>query len=224
MLPKTGPKCVKAALDFAQQDGEFAENTFGLMGSADGPYDAAQLTDIANALITWMGTGDGAGHSYQAELSDNYELISVTVKDLSVVDGAIVVAAASVVGSKASDAEQQGVAAAITARTGLSGRSFRGRTFILGLTDASVVDASHPNQLASGYATNMSDAFNALPGVGGSPAISSGGTDFVMAVLSYRNAGADRANILPTPITSYGFHDLLTDFQRRRAPGHNRHH
>jgi hypothetical protein len=81
------------------------------------------------------------------------------------------------------------------------------------------------NQIDTGFVTLVLLAFNAL-----SDAVTAygGGADAVLSVLSRFNKDDvptpphERAVGIATPVTQYQVVDLYVDFQRRRAPGHNR--
>jgi len=102
----------------------------------------------------------------------------------------------------------------ISFRTGLSGRSFRGRNYIPGLTSGSVSG----NVIDSTTRTGILDFYTTLRAL----AISSG---YEMVVVS-RFSGVDvngdpipRVTGLATEILSFGTADFTVDSQRRRLPG-----
>jgi len=102
----------------------------------------------------------------------------------------------------------------ISFRTGLSGRSFRGRNYVPGLTSGSVSQ----NVIDSTTRTGILDFYTTLAAL----AVSEG---YEMVVVS-RYSGVDvngdpipRVTGVATPIVSFGTADFTVDSQRRRLPG-----
>lgn len=96
----------------------------------------------------------------------------------------------------------------ITLRTGLSGRSGRGRNYILGLAEdrvtANVVSQAHADAWAAAYAGLTAVWANI-------------GATWV--IVSRRTGGAARPSGVTYPVTSSGYIDRIVDSQRRRLPG-----
>lgn len=102
------------------------------------------------------------------------------------------------------------VTVAVKWSTGRAGRSYRGRTFHIGLTEDYVTD----NQLSAGGVAYLNtvygdllDAFDSYPG------------DLVVASRYHNNA--PRVSGITTPIVSYSINPVI-DSQRRRLPGRGR--
>lgn len=210
------------ALQFAQSDGEFAENTFYV--ESTGAYTSTILTALAQAFMDWWKTGDGT-HSYRGIQSSLITLLGCTARDLTTQSSDNVTVAAdetSNVGGGSADPLQNGLSKAITWRTGLSGRSFRGRTFLVGLTLDDLAAGAN-NQFNPTKVANYVSALTSLIA-----AVTAAEAACKLVVLSRYTLTsghtAPRATGVMTPIISCGSHDLFVDFQRRRAPGHNRHH
>lgn len=97
----------------------------------------------------------------------------------------------------------------ITFRTGLSGRSYRGRNFWLGLTEPNVVNSYvEPTLVAS-----VVGAYN---GMVGNDAVVTG---WHWGVYSQYHNGVPRETGLFTSITNATVIDYVVDSQRRRLPG-----
>lgn len=208
----------RVSLAFTQTSGEFAENVFGVQ--RDEAWDPTGLTTVAQAVMDWWHDGDGT-HSYRGFQHTGCTLLQCTARDLTVQDAPVVTVAAdeaSNVGTDAGTALAAGLSFALTARTGLAGRSHRGRTFLIGLASGAV-DASNKNAVAAANAPLYVSAFNSLI-----TKVHTADVHSTLVVISTRHNNAPRASGVTTPITSYGYHDLFLDYQRRRAPGHNRHH
>lgn len=102
------------------------------------------------------------------------------------------------------------VAWAVKKATGLTGRSYRGRWYVLGL--GSNVFVSATQTIDTTTANTILAALNTLL----SNLAAAGHT---LGVVSYSSNGAWRTNGLFTPVTSFVYTDLILDSQRRRLPG-----
>jgi hypothetical protein len=111
-----------------------------------------------------------------------------------------------------------GLTKAFTARSGLAGRSQRGRTFVVGLASDSL-SSGDKNVVATATLNDYVAWFNALIA-----AVPAANAAWSLVVVSRFHNGAPRASGATTPITSYGYANVFVDYQRRRAPGHARHH
>lgn len=213
----------EVALAFSQADGSFAENTFYV--KAPGAWTTTELTTMANAFVTWFSTGDGT-HDYQKSMGDDNSLVAVSARDLTTQHGFVVTTNTGLplAGLNGGNSSSMGTTWTVTHRTGLAGRSFRGRTFLVGLP-GSAVSPEDLNTIVGAYATSVIEAFTPL--IAAVPAALSGAELVVLSRYSGVDSGGKpipRSTGIMTPITQFGYHNLLMDFQRRRAPGHNRHH
>jgi hypothetical protein len=120
-----------------------------------------------------------------------------------------------VTGGVAVEPMPNNVAYTISFKTGLSGRSFRGRNYIGGLPNTAVTG----NDIEAGTRTGLLDYYTALQAMA-----DSNGTPWV--VVS-RFSGVDpitgdpipRVTGVTTPILTVSTFDLTVDSQRRRLPG-----
>jgi hypothetical protein len=213
------PNAARVSLLFTQADGEVAENVFGVQ-LADA-WTAGELAAMAQAFLTWWEVGDGAGHSYAALMGTGITSLGAEARDLTTSTSPVAFVAngaGDITGDDATEPLMNGASFTMTARTGLAGRSQRGRTYMIGLCD-DFVDGTDVNKATASAANSARLAFNAL--ITKVTATDAGAT---LVVISTRHNNLPRLTGITTPITSYGFHDLFLDYQRRRAPGHNRHH
>lgn len=209
----------EVSLQFSQADGEFAENVWGVV--RDEAWDVASLTALAHTFMTWWHDGTG-GASYREAQGTGVQLLGCAVRDLTTETSPSLVISpfpiTEVHGIDTAAPLPNGVSFAITARTGHAGRSFRGRTFAIGLTE-SVLLSSDSNQIKPDVAAIFTVALGGLI-----TAVHAADAHAQLAVVSRRHDNAPRSLGVATPIVNYGYHDLFLDYQRRRAPGHNRHH
>lgn len=211
------------ALGFIDTNKDFQENTLWIKSTS--AWTQSRLTAMAAALITWWGTGDGT-HSYKSLMSKDVSLTEVDYRDHTTVSGFSGISQAGLpIAGASTDAQlPPGLTKSFTSRTGLAGKSFRGRLFSVGLYTSTM-----PNQetgaILGSYLTNMVSALNSL--ITAIPAADAACT-LVIASRFYQPGGpgtptVPRAAGVTTPVTTWGYHDSNVDFQRRRAPGHSRH-
>lgn len=186
--------------------GQFCENVFHVQfGSATvTPTDANMLAAIQavedwerNTAHTWQHAGVG---------------YNVTrARDLTVQPGRVLeqVPATAINGVAAGDALPNNVSVAVTARTHFGGRSYRGRTYWMGL------------------ARSMTDGTNALTPTARSGLVSAmadlrtrllEGAGATLVVLSFASNKFWRDTAVATPIINFSCDGVL-DSQRRRLPG-----
>jgi hypothetical protein len=204
MTRPTTPDGAEVQLIYAWE-GQSCENVLHFHGPVD--WDAAALTTLAVDVTTW----------WEANLapltSDAVSLVEVVATDLSSASGPQIVSTAALplLGTDHSGTQPNNVTVAIKQLTASRGRSFRGRTYFVGLSLNEVVASF----LAGGVAADLVTAFRALRDF----TFGVAGTEW--GVLSEITAGAPRANGIITPITDVAV-EGTTDSQRRRLPGRGR--
>lgn len=188
------------------QDNQPVENVYHYQFAA--PPTALDLNNLIDSLKTWE-TDHGAGLR-----SDDVALVRIKARDLTTVDGIGVdrQIVPAIVGTNVAGAMPNNVTLAMTWRTGLAGRSFRGRTYHIGLVKGTL---TAPNQVSNAGQASLIAAYTLLLDVdpAGSPPL---------VVVSRRHANADRLVGIATPVTACTT-DGFVDSQRRRLPFHNRH-
>lgn len=93
--------------------------------------------------------------------------------------------------------------------TGLTGRSFRGRMYYIGIVEGDLNGNDILTASANTYLDNYRAFFAAIESA----------TSFTHVVVSYCNDGAWRASAVVTPVTGYVYTDTHFDSQRRRLTG-----
>jgi hypothetical protein len=152
---------------------------------------------------------------YAAEIRDTQStavtLAKIQVRDLTTEFAGYYedVPTTSNTGTRTSPALPLGVAAVITWTTGLTGRSTRGRTYHLGVTE----DAAIGNELEPVYQAQLQGAYEVLP-----PLIAAEEVDWVMCVLSRVQGGVPLAEAIGYQITQTAV-DAYIDSMRRRLTG-----
>lgn len=212
---------VYASLRFTQPDGSTASNGYWIKkGSVWTP---TEMLALAGVLKTWWINGDGT-QKPQGFVTEDYALAEITVRDYTTQNSAAVTynTLLPLAGTHmAVDAMPMGTSFALTQRTGLAGRSYRGRTFLIGLS-TTLMAVEERNTMSGTAISEIITAYNALI-----PAIVAGDAGQALVVASrYWNAGVkggpmlSRVAGITTDVLSFGNSNLLMDFQRSRAPGH----
>lgn len=168
-------------------------------------WDPDALGDLAEAMLQWeRNTASGLR-------SNEIVCIGAEARDLSVQDSFVVSVAAipPIQGGGSTSVLPANVTLAVSFRTPFAGRSFRGRTYWIGLTEGSVSgDFVNPT-----IAQNILSAIRALIEDVPQP------LNAQLVVVSRYSNGVPRATGIATPVTSAVLVDTRVDTQRRRLVG-----
>lgn len=185
-------------------DGQFVENVFHAQHAPG--YDES---DIANLLDVFNGWHDANLDLVQ---SSAVSLINLIGTDLDSQTGPRVEDSAGLprAGTAASPSMPNNVSLVVKWTTGNRGKSFRGRTYHIGLREdvvtANRVDAGHIASLVTHYGPILT----LLTAAG-----------WTMVVASRYTNNAPRATGIATPITGFSIEPVV-DSQRRRLPNRGR--
>ena len=199
-------------------DSDIAENTWGVKNT--GSWNPTSLAALCAVFNTWNDTSVASHAPYEGR-NNNTILLSTSARDLTTQTSAVVTVAypgTHGVGADASGPLNNGLTKSFTARSGLSGRSQRGRTFVIG-PSVDALNGADPNFVTSAWANDWVGWLNALIA-----AVPAANAAWSLVVLSRYNNNVRRTTGATTPISTYGYGNLNVDYQRRRAPGHSRHH
>lgn len=196
--------CAEVQLIYTEQ-GQFCENVLHFQNTLS--FDTLQLQQLGTDIIDWWNT------SVKPLTSFFVNLVQVIVTDLSTPSGAQIVVTEGLpsVGGSSATAEPMNVTIAIKHLTEQRGRSFRGRTYFVGLGQNQVTGSS----LVPGAALALQNAFRALRDY------TFTGSALQWVVLSEVHNKTQRASGVTTPIIDVGV-EGTTDSQRRRLPGRGR--
>lgn len=184
-----------------QQAGQSTENTFHYHTGAT--IDRALLQAMATTYLMWFTANAGL-------FSNAVALTLIYLRDLTTQESQTFdfVPHTTADGTRTSPMLPNNVTLAIKRETGLAGRSRRGRIYWPGITEDM---QSSSNEILTGTAATLAVQLNTL--------LSSQLSDnSVTEVIYHRKVGTG------TPVVGYTITDLNLDSQRRRLPGHNRHH
>jgi hypothetical protein len=182
--------------------GGVAENVLNFRKS--GGWSLSDLIDLANAVK------DSWETNIAPVVSNNISLDNIVATDLSSDSGPQTTLPAGVSGGINSAVLPSNVTLAISFHTDFRGRSYRGRAFLVGLTEATVTG----DTISSGSATAFREAWeNFLADI----ATAVAGT--VLVIVSRCSAGAWRTNAVVTDVTSITV-DTTVDTMKSRLAGH----
>lgn len=181
--------------------GQVVMNVLYWRGTA--PLETTELDDLANAVITaWT---DNLKPLVTNQMSLQYveatALDSESAPQRTISSGAV--------GDSTDPPSPGNVTWATKFSTGLTGRSNRGRMFLVGLTDGAV----DGNTIASLAVANFQAAI-----IGFFQDIETA-TGLTHVVVSYCNNGSWRTTAVVNPVLSYLWTDNFVDSQRRRLTG-----
>lgn len=195
-----------------QYDSQRLENTLYFLSPS--PITIGMLVTLGGVLNDWWQA------NWQPLVATEVELTEIFLADLTSETGSIYsfVAGLPLGGTVGAEAMPANVAPCISFRTGVRGRSFRGRNYLIGID----VDNVASNHIAADYLTDAIDAYNAL-------ATAVAAEDWQHAVVSRysgytvvdgKKVPTPRVAGLATPVLSYAFTDDVVDSQRGRLPNH----
>lgn len=190
--------------------GGIAENVYHIKGTGVITDLGLLANKVADAAIAWD----------LAKLvplrTSAYALQTVRVRDVGVQDGFAIERAVNQLGSRASQSAPDNVTIAIKWVTGRAGRSYRGRTYHIGLCYDQVASDS----LVAGQPAAFTDAYgNLITRMSGLDFTGTGLTAAALSVVSASHNKAARVTADVTPITAAVLADPFTDSQRRRLRG-----
>lgn len=198
------PGCVQLEAVY-HQNGHVAENVYHVL-QGDGATEAtpAELDALMTALFQWE------AQSIQGNRVNGVTMVSARARQMGVQNGVVreATAPANLNGLVGGAALPSNATLAVKWTTGFGGRSFRGRTYHIGLPASAVtgdtVSASHVASLVQSYEALLTK-LNGVPGA-------------TMVVISFAHNKFWRATAVATPILGISI-DPIVDSQRRRLLG-----
>lgn len=194
------PDTWRVAIEYTNLDANTAYNIIHVRDEL-GTMSLSRAADLAQIIDTW------ASSEWLDTAVAEWSMTGLQIRDMNVENGAFLDYPMTQAGAVVGDAAPSTVTIAISLRTGLSGRSFRGRLYAVGLGDTTFngdyIDLTQRTLLINTYEL-LRAAFVV--------------EDFTWVVASLYTNGAPRTNGLTTPITQITITDLIADSQRRRKP------
>lgn len=166
-----------------------------------GPIVAADLATLLNAV------GSSFLPALAAEQSNDITYTFVRARDYSIVNGATQEQGLSLVGG-GTDAMPNNVCISCSFRSGIAGRSFRGRNFVGAIPRDQVAE----NSVLSTFLSPVLAAFTLMT----SPTFA---TNWQWSIASFRSLGTWRGVAALTPVLYPIFVDNIVDDMDKRLPG-----
>jgi hypothetical protein len=168
-------------------------------------WDPDALGDLGEALLAWE------NDTAKAQRSQEITCIGVECRDLSIQNSFVVTVAAipPIAGTRGSPVLPANVTLAVSLRTPFAGRSFRGRTYWIGLSEGSVQGDFVIPAVAQGILAAVRELVEDVPQA----------LNAQLAVVSRYSNGAPRGVGIATPVTAVTLVDARVDTQRRRLVG-----
>lgn len=198
------PNVAEVTMTFLQ-DGQYLINKHHFLNTAG--WDEGSLNNLGTAVREWWNS------ELKSQVTTAVSLVEIEVVDLTAGSGLgiTVQTGLPIAGTAAQNAAPNNVTLAIKKGTGLVGRSFRGRTYHIGLHEAAYTN----NTVEPAIVNFLRDAYDALrEPLGGVLPVD-------MCVLSEVSGGVPRTEGICTVVTGIGV-DPVIDSQRRRLPGRGR--
>lgn len=183
---------------------DIMENVYDVLGT--GAWTAATLLSLGSQMRDWENTIAKNQRSVQIALTR----ITVTDQTTAGATGVDMPVAPAINGTVPGVMAPGNVTWCIKKTTGLRGRSFRGRTYWIGMPTtfytSALMDPTKAGLIVA-----------ALNAIGTSISTVNGGQ---LVIVSRRTGGAVRpGNAVVTPVVNFASTDLILDSQRRRLPG-----
>jgi len=193
------PQVMKVVPEYVYPGGNFAYNTFYV--AAESEVVLGSLEDVVGAVDGWF--------SEFADLfvANTVKLTRITATDLTEAGGLqyTLDLGAGVPGANVGAVLPANVTIATSFRTGFSGRSNRGRSYWVGLTEGMVTGDFVLDVQAEGIRQAWADLGAALTTL-----------SYTHVVVSYVSNGVPRVTPQIRPVTEYLMVDTRVDTQRRR--------
>lgn len=188
-------------------NGNVMENVYHVLGAAS--WNTTLMQNLAAYFVAWEGDLACQQRSHEVQL-DRVSVTDLTTQTSPRID---FTTGLPVVGLINELAYPSNVTIAIKKLTGLRGRSFRGRTYWIGLWQGVVSEDAMGAPALGNIVDHLNTMRSNLTSVNGGQ----------LVVLSRRHANAWRAVAEATPVLSFVAVDAVPDSQRRRLPKHNVH-
>jgi len=182
--------------------GQLVENLYHVRNE-DG-VDAQVLSDCRDAFIQWV------PNSFMPNVSHDLIWQGLEVKNLNILNGSILsyTAPSPVPGGANSASEPGNVSFCVSKRTGQSGRSFRGRTYVAGVPVVFRTGNSVDGNWASDVLASLNELITILNTF-----------NQVLVVVSKIADKVERLIPITTQVINFTYADLNIDSQRRRLTG-----
>lgn len=191
-------------------NGGVAENVYHVKYAGTLTDEHAFATALSTAFAAWETAHGAVARSVQVSLTN------IRVRDISAASSWVFEYPQAIPGTDAQAACPDNVTVAIKWQTARGGRSYRGRSYHIGLP----LDSILGDKLGTAAAANFPTVYQALiTGVSGASYTGTGATSANLAVVSKRQNKAWLSSAVVTPILTATLADTNLDSMRRRLAG-----
>lgn len=195
-------------------------------------FDTGAADVVADRVKSWL-TDHWAGLAGDHAIATELDVIWNTVEGVGPLRGNVYSSGGwPIPGTNGGTSMPNNVTVAVEMRTSLLGRSFHGRTYFVGM-NSGLYDSATPNQLKAASLIDLPAVYELLRNAMADTTelITYPRDYFPLGVVSYVGGEGSttlspiiRDPALFTKATAFVLADPFLDSQRRRLPGHNRHH
>ncbi len=189
---------IKVMMEFVSAQGNRAMNIFWVRDEG-GVASIARLTELHGIIHAW------ANAEWDVVAADAWEFDRLVTQDWNVENSWVVQTLPSVAGARTSEALPATSTMALSLRTGLAGRSFRGRLYHVGLTE----DQTEGDFIDPVKATEIVAAYDQLR-------LDLQADDFTWVVASFVTDGAPRAAAVLSNVINILMTNTALDTMRSR--------
>lgn len=203
----------RVAIGFRMPDGEATENVFHVHSNIG--WSAPGLTNVANAVVTWLTTAVGGSQPIQSIGSDT-TVEYVTATDVSIEPGATVTITGPTLplaGEAGSVGGPNLATKAVRLSSGLTGRNSRGRLYWVGVPAMAFLDTDN-NQMTATFLSKLVAFLGSLI-----VTINEVSSNLAFVVMNRQTGGVPLNPYQWTPLNSSAVVNPYFDTQRRRGPG-----
>lgn len=193
------PLGVRVAVEY-NWNGKLVVNIYHVL--VEVPVTTIILDDIADVFAGWV------INNLLDWMNEEISLVAVTAQSLDEEFGAKVTypVAPPETGQIGGDAVTNNVAIVISMQTAKTGRSFRGRSYVAGMSESGIADNNLADVTLAGLIAGFAQLVTTLDA-----------SDYTLVVASFETAGSPRATAIGTPVDSFASNTRV-DTQRRRLP------
>jgi len=194
------PDTVRVAINYISETLEEATNVLHFVNT-EGIVTTTSIGELLTVIKAWQ------AEEWAPVASEDWQTDYYEVRALETQEGIIVQDIETIPGELTSPSLPAQNTIAISLRTGLTGRSRRGRLYHVGIGETNAIGS----RISVAYATNLAAAYTALR-------TALVPTDWRWVVASFVSEGAPRTAALLTPITNCILVDTVIDSMDTRKP------
>lgn len=191
---------IKAVITYENDAGNQAVNVLYFYDAVAGDK-ATRLAALQAVIVGWLSP------TWAALANESWSAIALDLRYMDLENDAFLTDALAIPGTLVGEPLPSEVTICISLRSGLTGRSQRGRLYHVGIgegnTTGDLISEAYRSNLIAGYAGLLADGI---------------AVDFIWSVVSFVSNGAPRLSGQVTPYEYVTIVDRVVDSQRKRKP------